>query len=68
MSRFNVRVIDQTETFLMGQKMPWALMLHTSNPVIDSAIDHLDLAGKLATSSFLLQFTQLRIKIKNVSF
>lgn len=37
-------VIDGTETFLMGQRMPWAHMLHTSNSIIDSVIDHLDLA------------------------
>ena len=44
MSSFIVRVGDQAETFLMGQKLPWAHMLYTSNSVIDSAIDHLDLA------------------------
>lgn len=66
MSSSIIRVIHQAETFLMGQ-MPWAHMLHTSNSIIASAIDHLDLAWKLTTSSFLLQFLQLRIKKKNVS-
>lgn len=44
MSSFILRVRDQAETFLMGQTMPWAHMLYTSNSIIDSAIDHLDLA------------------------
>lgn len=35
----------------MGQKMPWAHMLHIRNSNIDSAIDDFDLAWKLGTLS-----------------
>lgn len=34
MSSFIVGVMDQTKTCLMGQRMPWAHMLLTSNSII----------------------------------